>query len=288
MKQVLVNLQNNASSDQYLNELRKLAVQNPIQDEYRSLAWKLLLRVKKIDVSRYITNIEKQKSSRYEKIIKDTKRTLATDNFQRVVKEDQLIRVLNALQHDGIDYVQGINVLVAPLLYNMSEPEAFSSSLELLKQTQTYYSPNLIGVHAACALVDKVLEKEDEQLRNYLQNKKITPLLIAFSRLMSFYASQPPLEAVLRLWDFYMAAGFQMNVVTVVAELKINRDLILNSDSPTDVLQNMQLSDVEILIQESVRIYQGLDYKLKQLIGMHCFDFECCKKLVNKMFGGYL
>ena len=85
--------------------------------------------------------------------------------------------------------MQGINALIAPLLYCMSEPEAFWAAKCLLTQTKTYFQSNLIGVHAGCELVSRFLFAADPELSKHLANKNVTMQIAIFSRLMSFYTS---------------------------------------------------------------------------------------------------
>ena len=76
---------------------------------------------------------EHPSETRTGKIKKDAPRTLATDElYLKRVSQDALVRVLNAFLHAHADsssmpflYVQGMNVLLAPLLCVMPEPDAY-------------------------------------------------------------------------------------------------------------------------------------------------------------------
>lgn len=75
---------------------------------WRSTAWKLLLGVESLPAADYLNLIAKGHSVAHEKIRNDTFRTLTTDTgFQEKVKEDQLIRLLDAFvwSHSGAQHL---------------------------------------------------------------------------------------------------------------------------------------------------------------------------------------
>eukprot|EP01137_Pigoraptor_chileana_P031073 Opistho-2@18382 len=161
-----------------LDELRRLVLLEGLPTATADAAavrpklWKIFLRVGAIDADAYIGLVEKGRSSVYDKIRNDTFRTLKSDAvFLSRVSEDKLIRVLNAFanghattststhsqqqqqqqqqqkpplqQHQPsmqFSYVQGMNVLLAPLLYVMTEVEAFYSFDALLTSHCPMYS----------------------------------------------------------------------------------------------------------------------------------------------------
>src|SRR3546814_1267887 len=70
--------------------------------------------------------------------------------------------------------VQGMNVLLAPLLYTMPELDAFYCYDALLtRQCPRYVLKNMEGAHDACGLVDQLLAVFDPQLRTYLEEKSV-------------------------------------------------------------------------------------------------------------------
>lgn len=139
----------------------------PTGTTYRSVVWKLLLDLRELDISSYLSLVAKGKSPSHEKIRNDTFRTLATDQgFKERVKEEKLIRLLDAFvwKHSRSDesegeednggvyefsYVQGMNVLAAPFLYTLeSEVEAFRCFSRFIEYCcPLYVQPTLAGVH---------------------------------------------------------------------------------------------------------------------------------------------
>ncbi|CBN77216.1 conserved unknown protein [Ectocarpus siliculosus] len=116
-------------------------------------------------------------------------------------------------------YVQGMMVLCAPLLFVMPEVDAFYCFNSLLNQHMPrYVAANLDGVHAGCALVDRVLSMVDPVLFNYLESKFLTANIYAFPLVMSLHACVPPLEEAVKLWDAVFSFGVHLEVLICVAQ----------------------------------------------------------------------
>lgn len=78
---------------------------------------------------------------------------------------------------------------------------------------------NLDGVHAGCALVDRVLSVVDPVLFNYLESKFLTANIYAFPLVMSLHACVPPLEEAVKLWDAVFSFGVHLEVLVCVAQV---------------------------------------------------------------------
>lgn len=95
-------------------------------------------------------------------------------------------------------YVQGMNVLAAPLLYVLqSDLEAFACFVALIEvQAPHYVRPTLDGVHDGLRLVDSCLKLLDAPLYSHLQSFQLSAELYAFPSLLTFCAGTPPLDEV--------------------------------------------------------------------------------------------
>lgn len=79
---------------------------------------------------------------------------------------------------------------------------------------------NLDGVHAGCALVDRVLSVVDPVLFNYLESKFLTANIYAFPLVMSLHACVPPLEEAVKLWDAVFSFGVHLEILICVAQVR--------------------------------------------------------------------
>jgi cell cycle arrest protein BUB2 len=145
----------------------------------RGRVWKALLGVESdVDMTKYAALVGRGASHYDGDIRNDTFRTFRGDSeFAQRVPEEKLVRLLNVFinelgsgpedeaREDGggnlpsIRYVQGMNVLCAPLLYVLPEPDAYHTFCQLIvRHCPNYMAPQLKGVEKGCALVDKCLQ----------------------------------------------------------------------------------------------------------------------------------
>lgn len=233
----------------------------------RARVWKILLRVDKLDAERYIQLVEKgaykgRKSRVYRDIRADTKRTFASDvkfiqrlcgepdvqptAAMKLQTEAKLSRITNALLHatDGTDicFVQGLCTLAGVFLYTMPELEAFYCLERLITQhIPLYYMSREAwiaqrpatekaesGTTAANRLVHLCLEVVDPTLAQHI-HKHEDWLYNQFT--LSLNALHPPLDEVVKLWDFLFAFGTHLNVLLTVARVVLERDALLAVDA---------------------------------------------------------
>ena len=91
----------------------------------------------------------------------------------------------------------------------------------------------------------------DPELFAYLRSKNLSAELYAFpcklinctlkqlsflltisnAAVLTLCACTPPLDQVLKLWDFLLAFGVHLNVLCVIAQLLLIRDEVMNSSS---------------------------------------------------------
>ena len=256
--------------------------------DYRVYLWLALLNIAPLPTSAYLDMIHRGQSPAYDKIHQDVFRTLATDAlFQRRVTNASLTRVLNATAwriHDeqqSLDtppatkqtlYVQGVNVLSAPLLYaSRSEAQAYSLLTSLLTQhVPTYISPTMSGVHAGLELIDRILAHREPNLAAYLlDTHKLPAKIYAFPSVLTLCACTPALPEVLKLWDFLFAFGVHLNVVCVVAQLILMKQKLYDSASPGKLLRSFPMLDAAKIIEQTLVIARELPEELYADVVMH-------------------
>jgi cell cycle arrest protein BUB2 len=256
--------------------------------DYRIYLWLALLNIAPLPTDTYLSMIHRGQSPAYNKIHQDVFRTLATDAlFQRRVTNASITRVLNATAwriHDEQNsskpppsinqtlYVQGVNVLSAPLLYaSRSEAQAYSLLTALLTtHVPTYVSPTMSGVHAGLELIDRILALREPNLASYLlETHKLPAKIYAFPSVLTLCACTPPLPEVLKLWDFLFAFGVHLNVICVVAQLIHMKQNLYDSPSPGKLLRSFPMLDAAQIIQTTLGIAKELPEELYAELVMH-------------------
>lgn len=125
-------------------------------------------------------------------------------------------------------YVQGMNVLVAPFLYLMPEVDAYHAFMMLItRHCPRYVASNLDGTHHGCSLVDRVLEILDPQLHRHIVEKILRPEIFAFPFVMTLLANMSPLSEVIRVWDVIFAFGIHLDILLVTCHIMLMRDQLL-------------------------------------------------------------
>lgn len=248
---------------------------------YRIYVWSILLRVGPTASQEYVDLVSMGKSLSYNKIINDTFRTLTTDKkFQARISEDSLIRVLNAYSWKVKDntvlspYVQGMNVLLSPILYSCkSEPQLFAVFHKLLTVgIPTYVTPTLTGVHTGLQLLDVCLEIIDNKLFKFLNSKYLKSEIYAFASVLTLSSCTPPLEETMKLWDFMFCYGCHMNILFVIAQLILIRNKLMESEKPMTLLRSFPPLNANEIIKLSVSFLTKLPDPLYDLLIKHTYQ----------------
>lgn len=253
------------------------------QCPYRSAVWSILLRVPPVLPSHYeslVHSVPKLLSTDvYAKIKNDTFRTMMHDTgFHQRVSEDALVRILavHALDPDNrAPYVQGLNVLLAPIAYcsYKSEPQAYGLlHLLISHHIPLYITPNLDGVHTALSLVDILLRLIDPALAAFLDSKFLRPEIYAFPSVLTLCACTPPLHSVLVLWDFLFAYGTHMNILFIVAQLIIHRHRLLKAEQPMKILRNFPPLLAHEIIKLALSFIPEIPDPVYDMIARHGHD----------------
>ncbi|KAE9137993.1 hypothetical protein PF010_g1103 [Phytophthora fragariae] len=264
----------------------------------RGRVWKAFLGVESdVDMTKYSALVGRGASHYDGDIRNDTFRTFRGDSeFAQRVPEEKLVRLLNVFinelgsnpdrdekKEDGelggnlpsIRYVQGMNVLCAPLLYVLPEPDAYHTFCQLIvRHCPHYMAPQLKGVEKGCALVDKCLETLDPDLYRHLSSRGITARIYALPLILSLFACVPPLHELLRVWDVLFAVGVHFVVVLAVAHTVLLRDQLLKLDM--DLMKVLSLRcapplQSDLLIAVALQLLHRLPEDLLYKIARHPF-----------------
>lgn len=278
-----------------LSQLRHTILVEGLPDvcPYRIYIWSILLRSGPIESEWYSGMVVKNAMPLVKvKITNDAFRTFQLDKeFGRKVKESSLIRVLNVFAWSIDDesdvivshYVQGMNILAGTVLYvSRSEPEAFGIFQTLLKyHIPRYVTPNLRGVMDGVKLVDVILQLIDKRLFNHLQSTMLSAKIYAFPLVLTLGASNPPLDQIVKLWDFLFSYGCHLNIVFIVAQVILNRDQLLKSKTPMTLLRQFPEVNANKIIKLSLSIIKNIDDRLYDLLVRHTFDDDVSELIDN-------
>jgi len=134
-----------------------------------------------------------------------------------------------------------------------------------------YFNAGIEGAYAGLKLVDEILKVVDPELYSYLLSKNLKAEVYAMPPVLSFSASTPPLDELLRLWDFLFAFGVHLNIISVVAQIVCMREELLASDKPNQLLLYRTLPplDANLIITVAVQLVRQLPEELYQQLVVH-------------------
>ena len=261
------------------------------EQRLRAYIWSILSRTSmEHATSVYMTLVNQgpPSSTIYKKIKNDTGRTFQTNTkFKDIVTEEALTRCLSCFawqtqqlykedpsKKNISTYVQGMNVLLAPLLYSCpSEPMAFQLFSTLCySQVPTYITHNLTGVRNGAKLLDICLKIIDPKLSKFLNDNLLTAEIYGMPSILTLSGCNKPLDHVCRLWDFMFAYGFHMNILFIVAMLVTIRSKILRSDSPMNLMKDLPEFDSDEIIKLGVGFLPKIPSKTYDLLVRHLTD----------------
>jgi len=261
--------------------------EDDIKDTVRGKIWKLLLGVSKLDAEVYIEVVETQeKAFDYHLIRKDSKRTCLTHSgYKDRVPEKVLVRLLNTYcLHDQCPgYVQAMNCCAGALLYAMPELDAYHCFHKLCVQLcPTYWNKeySIVGAYAGALLVHDCIKVCDEELFSSLE--LIHPWTYAFPAVTSLYTVAPPLDELVKLWDFIFSFGIHVIILCVTAQVINERNLVFEPDAKgTRSSRRWSPINASEIIQTVLRILPSIkaETELWENIRMHTVDVRLATRI---------
>lgn len=263
-------------------QLQKLVLLYDVPPDRRGRVWMILLGIGYVNSKRYVDLVRRGQSIDAEKIRKDVHRTFSNNvSFHKKVSLSSISRVLNALVHDlDIRYVQGMNVLLGPLLYVADEVFGFYMFRRLYSLARSYFSPDLCGVHAGCALLEDIMGVIDPELQQKLFKHNLRGFLWGFDVIMTFGACLQPLDEVLKLWDFLFSFGLGlMPLLSCLRIIKV-RDMLLSHNNPYEIIRTRAITfDAKTDISMALQYLVLLPDQLKKRLCSHFGDTDVCKAI---------
>ncbi|QIW97273.1 hypothetical protein AMS68_002791 [Peltaster fructicola] len=178
----------------------------------------------------------KRESAAIQKLEKTIRRDLgARTSFSKYTQsaglQDGLFGVCKAyaLFDTPVGYAQGINFIAMPLLFNMSEEEAFTLLIRLMHhyQVRTLFEPDMPGLHLRLYQFERLLEDHEPALFCHLKRRHVSPNLYATQWFLTLFAYRFPLQLVLRVYDMIFSEGLTAILRFGLVLMQKNREALL-------------------------------------------------------------
>lgn len=156
--------------------------------------------------------------ARIQKLEKTIKRDLgARTSYSKYLMsaglQDGLFGVCKAyaLFDEAVGYAQGMNFIVMPLLFNMTEEEAFCMLVKLMNkyQLRDMFINDMPGLHLHLYQFERLLEDFEPALYCHLHRRGVSPQLYATQWFLTLFAYRFPLQLVLRIYDLILSEGLE-------------------------------------------------------------------------------
>ncbi|KAJ1920477.1 GTPase-activating protein [Mycoemilia scoparia] len=190
-------------------------VNQGIPQRIRSSVWHLLCRTGCSPELDETFQANQQKTSPFEKIItQDVKRTLQSVKYFEDPNgpgQQALFRVLKAysLYDKEVGYCQGLSFVVAPLLVNMNDVQAFRILVKLMDNfnLRGHFTPDMPDLRVRTFQFERLFSESLPLLFNHFRSQGVNSTMYASQWFMTLFASRLPIEMIVRLYDVIFAEG---------------------------------------------------------------------------------
>ncbi|CAI5478087.1 unnamed protein product [Closterium sp. Yama58-4] len=226
-----------------------------------------------------------QDSEIFEQIDRDVRRThpemqffTRNDGSGLTPAQEAMRRLLLifAKLNPGIRYVQGMNEVLAPIIYVFAndpdkahavhaEADAFFCFVDLLSDFRDFFCQQLdnsvVGIRSAISRLAEILRRHDEELwRNLEYVSKVNPQFYAFRWITLLLTQEFGFPQILRIWDALLACPegpMDMLLRVCCAMLMCVRERLLAGDFTNNLklLQRYPRIDIEIILRTAERLH---------------------------------
>lgn len=127
--------------------------------------------------------------------------------------QDALFNVCRAyaLFDSDVGYPQGMNFIIMPMLFVMSEEEAFCLLVRMMNkyQLRDLFIHDMPGLHLHLYQFERLLEDLEPAVCCHLNRRGVSPKLYATQWFLTLFAYRFPLQLVMRVYDMLLCEGLE-------------------------------------------------------------------------------
>lgn len=158
-----------------------------------------------------------------------------------------------ALYDEGVGYAQGINFIAMPLLFNMTEEEAFTLLVRLMSKygVRSMFTSDMAGLHLRLYQFERLLEDREPALYCHLRRRNVGPQLYATQWFLTLFAHRFPLQLVLRVYDLVFSEGLVSILKFGLVLMQHNRDALLEMKDMSQLTTFLKEKVFDVYIDKS-------------------------------------
>ncbi|RSH81499.1 GTPase-activating protein [Saitozyma podzolica] len=236
-----------------------IAIQQGVPPVIRGAIWQLMSASKSPPLEEAYKALLKMTSPHEKAIVKDLNRTFPQHkHFQEGggVGQESLFMVVKAysLYDQEVGYTQGLAFIVAALLLNMPDEEAFCVLVRLMDSynLRSHYLADMPGLQLRLFQFDRLMEEILPLLHTSFLRKGIKSSMFASQWFMTLFSYRFPLALVYRVLDIVFAEGVEAIFRFSLALLKKSEDTLVDMEFEeilnflqTDLFEMYRVGDSE-------------------------------------------
>lgn len=166
-----------------------------------------------------------------------------------------------ALFDEGVGYAQGINFIAMPLLFNMTEEEAFTLLVRLMAkyELRSLFTAEMTGLHLRLYQFERLLEDYEPAVYCHLRRRNVNPQLYATQWFLTLFAYRFPLQLVLRVYDLIFSEGLTAILKFGIVLMQRNRAALLEMRDMSQLTTFLKEKIFDVYIDKSPSASSLLD-----------------------------
>ncbi|KAK0241603.1 rab-GTPase-TBC domain-containing protein [Armillaria nabsnona] len=211
------------------------AIAKGIPGTLRGMMWQLMAASKDPELESTYLKLLKETSPHEKAITRDLGRTFPHHDFftdGEGIGQENLFNVLKAysLYDTQVGYCQGLPFVVAILLLNMPDEEAFSLLVRLMYvyDLRGHFLPEMPKLQLRLFQFDRLVEELLPVLHIHFLRQGVKSSMFCSQWFLTMFSYRFPLEVVFRIYDNCLANGIEAIFGFSIALLHKNEDLLLD------------------------------------------------------------
>ncbi|KAL5485221.1 GYP5 [Sanghuangporus weigelae] len=210
------------------------AIERGIPKSLRGMVWQLMSVSKDADLEATYLRLLKETSPHEKAILRDLGRTFPHHDYftdGHGIGQENLFNVLKAysLYDPEVGYCQGLPFVVAILLLNMPDEEAFSLLVRLMHSygLRGHFLPEMPGLQLRMYQFDRLVEELLPVLHVHFLRQGIKSSMYCSQWFLTLFSYRFPLDIVFRIYDNVLASGVESIFGFSIVLLQKNEETIL-------------------------------------------------------------
>ncbi|KAJ6625620.1 rab-GTPase-TBC domain-containing protein [Mycena sp. CBHHK59/15] len=211
------------------------AIAKGIPGTLRGMMWQLMAASKDPELESTYLKLLKESSPHEKAITRDLGRTFPHHDFftdGQGIGQENLFNVLKAysIYDEPVGYCQGLPFVVAILLLNMPDEEAFSLLVRLMQvyDLRGHFLPEMPKLQLRLFFFDRLIEELLPVLHVHFLREGVKSSMFCSQWFLTMFSYRFPLDIVFRIYDNCLASGIEAIFGFSVMLLMKNEDILLS------------------------------------------------------------